>query len=147
VSGNIDLLPTFMKLAGGAVPADRKIDGGDLSAVLLGRSKESPREAHFYFNGNRLEAVRSGPWKLAVAPQPEGTGKKAEPAKAPFTPALFNLDLDIGEKTDVAADHPDVVKRLEELCSKMDAHLGAARQGPGVRPPGKTEQPKPLLKK
>ena len=28
--------------------------------------KESPREAHYYFSGTRLEAVRSGPWKLAV---------------------------------------------------------------------------------
>ena len=50
-------------------PADRKIDGADLSPLLLGKTKESPREAHYYFNGNRLEAVRSGPWKLAVAPQ------------------------------------------------------------------------------
>ena len=44
-------------MAGGAVPADRKIDGADLSPLLLGRTKESPREAHYYFSGNRLEAT------------------------------------------------------------------------------------------
>jgi len=131
VAGNIDLLPTFVKLAGGAVPADRKIDGADLSPLLLGKTKESPREAHYYFNGNRLEAVRSGPWKLAVA----------------FVPRLYNLDTDIGEKTDVAAEHPDVVKRLQEFVTKMDADLGTAKQGPGVRPPGRVEKPQPLLLK
>ena len=57
------------------VPDDRKIDGADISPLLFGKTKESPRQAHFYFNGNRLEAVRSGPWKLAVAPQKENTGK------------------------------------------------------------------------
>lgn len=149
VTGNIDLLPTFVKLAGGTIPGDRKIDGADLSPLLLGQSKESPREAHYYFNGNRLEAVRSGPWKLSVAPQGEGTGKAkpAADAKAPFTPALYNLDAEIGETTDVAAQHPEVVKRLQDLAARMDADLGATKAGPGVRPPGKVEQPRPLLKK
>jgi arylsulfatase A len=147
VAGNIDLLPTFVKLAGGAVPADRKIDGADLAPLLLGKTKESPREAHYYFNGNRLEAVRSGPWKLAIAQQSENIGKPKEPEKEPFVPKLYNLDTDIGEKTDVAAEHPDVVKRLQEFVTKMDADLGAAKQGPGVRPPGRVEKPQPLLLK
>jgi arylsulfatase A-like enzyme len=147
VAGNIDLLPTFAKLAGGTVPADRKIDGADLSPLLLGKTKESPREAHYYFNGNRLEAVRSGPWKLAIAPQSENIGKPKETEKDPFVPKLYNLDTDIGEKTDVAEKNPDVVKRLQELVTKMDADLGAAKPGPGVRPPGRVEKPQPLLLK
>jgi arylsulfatase A-like enzyme len=146
VSGNIDLLPTFITLAGGSLSSDRRIDGADLSPLLLGLKKESPREAHYYFSGNRLEAVRSGPWKLAIAPQSEGMGKKAggDP-KQPFAPRLYNLDSDVGELTDVAAQHPDVVKRLEDLAAQMDADLGIAKQGPGVRPPGKVAAPKPLL--
>jgi arylsulfatase A len=150
VAGNIDLLPTFVKLAGGAVPMDHKIDGADLSGVLLGRTKEAPREAHFYFAGNELQAVRSGPWKLAVAPQSEGTGKGKvgiPEAKKPYEPRLYNLEEDIGEAKDVAAAHPDVVKRLQEFATKIDADLGAAKVGPGVRPPGKVEKPRPLLLK
>ena len=145
IAGNIDLLPTFVKLAGGSVPADRKIDGADLSSLLLGKTKDSPREAHYYFNGNRLEAVRVGPWKLATAPQSEHIGKPTAPAKLPFTPTLYNLDTDIGEKIDVADKHPDIVKHLQELVAKMDADLGAAKQGPGVRPPGRVQNPQPLL--
>ena len=150
VAANFDLLPTFVTLAGGKVPADRKIDGADLSPLLLGKTKDSPHEAFFYFNGNHLEAVRSGPWKLAVAPQNEyfGPPKLEGPdAKEPFKPKLRNLDDDIGEKIDVAAEHADVVKRLQDLVAAMDADLGATKQGPGVRPPGRVGKPRPLLLK
>jgi len=158
MSGNIDVLPTFMKLAGGKLPNDRKIDGADLSRILLGQSKDSPREAHYYFSGNKLEAVRSGPWKLAIAPQNENTGKqqkkkeedkkkedKKKEDKKPFTPKLYNLAADIGETTDVSAEHPDIVKRLQTLVAKMDADLGKTKQGPGVRSPGRVAKPQPLL--
>ena len=64
VAGNIDFLPTFVSLAGGTVPADRKIDGKDISPLLLGRTKESPHEARYYFDGYKLQAVRParGSW-------------------------------------------------------------------------------------
>jgi arylsulfatase A len=148
VAGNIDLLPTFVALAGGTVPSDRKIDGADLAPLLLGRTRESPRPAHYYFDGNRLEAVRSGPWKLAIAPQSEGTGRARvglPMGKEPPRPRLYNLDKDIGERTDVSAEHSDVVKRLQEYVAKMDADLGATKPGPGVRPPGRVDRPRPLL--
>jgi arylsulfatase A-like enzyme len=145
VAGNIDLLPTLVTLAGSTVPGDRKIDGADITPLLLGKSKESPRAAHYYFSGNRLEAVRSGPWKLAIAPQSEATGKPAPATKAPFKQKLYNLDADIGETTDVSAEHADVVKRLNDLAAQMAEDLGATGQGPGVRPPGRVAQPQPLL--
>ena len=77
VMSEIDVLPTLVKLAGGKVPTDRKIDGKDVWPLLAGQTTESPHEALFYFNGNRLEAVRSGPWKLAIAPQGTGLPKGA----------------------------------------------------------------------
>ena len=89
MAGNIDFLPTFVSLAGGRVPTDRKIDGNDISPLLLGQSKESPREAHYYFSGNALQAVRSGPWKLAITRQNEGRRVTAAGnAPAPFQPTL-----------------------------------------------------------
>jgi arylsulfatase A-like enzyme len=145
VAGNIDLLPTFVRLAGGQPPDGRPIDGADIAPLLLGRAERSPREAHYYFNGNRLEAVRSGRWKLAVAPQREDISQPQPPDKGPFRPRLYDLDADIGETTDVAAGHPEVVKRLQGLVARMDADLGAAGRGPGVRPPGRVARPRPLL--
>lgn len=127
VAGNLDVLPTFVKLAGGEVPKDRKIDGKDIGPLLFGKSKESPHEAYFYFNRNILEAVRAGPWKLFPS---EGT--------------LYNLDTDRGESKDVADKNPDSVKKLRGYVATMDADLGAgAKAGPGVRPPGRVANPKP----
>ncbi|EEF57355.1 sulfatase family protein [Pedosphaera parvula] len=145
VAGNIDLLPTFVKLAGGTLPKDKKIDGRDISNLLLGQTKEAQREAHYYFAGTALQAVRSGPWKLAIVPQYEGMGKFSENAVEggkPFAPRLYNLDEDIGEKTDVVAEHPDEMKRLLGYVEAMEADLGVSKKnGPGVRPPGRVAKP------
>jgi len=141
----IDVLPTLVKLAGGEVPAGRVIDGRDIWPLLAGQTKESPHEALFYFKSNQLEAVRSGPWKLAIVHQGGGMGKDKGKAAQPFTPTLYNLDTDIGETTDVAAQHPDVVKRLQGYVARMDADLGVKGAGPGVRPCGRVDNPKPLV--
>ncbi len=140
VAGTIDFLPTFVKLAGGSVPTDRKIDGKDIAPLLLGKTKESPYEARYYFNGYNLQAVRSGPWKLAIAPQNEGMGKASAAIPASLeSPRLYNLDTEIGERTDVAATHPDVVARLKALAVAMSAELGQGK--PGVRPAGEVKNP------
>ena len=124
MAGTIDLLPTFVGLAGGTVPAQPMIDGRDLSPLLFGKSVQSPREAHYYFAGYQLQAVRQGPWKLAVALQP------GDPATAP---RLYHLARDLGERQNVAGQHPDVVARLQALAAKMGAEIGGA--GPSARRP------------
>jgi arylsulfatase A-like enzyme len=144
ITANYDLLPTLVTLAGGRIPSDHIIDGKNIAPILLGQTRESPHQTHYYFNGNTLEAVRSGPWKLAIVRQHEHSGQP-EPSNSdadkPFVPTLYNLDNDIGERHDVAAQHPDVVQRLQKLVKQMDADLGAAHIGPGVRPPGRFKNP------
>ena len=44
----------------------------------------------------------------------------------------------------VAAEHPDEVKRLQELAAKMIADIGDGKPGPGVRPAGHVQNPKML---
>jgi len=143
----IDVLPTLVKLGGGTVPADRPIDGKDMWPILAGQTQDSPHEALFYFNGNRLEAVRSGPWKLALTPQALHQSPADNERVAHTGPRLYNLETDIGERTDVAAQHPDVVARLQKLVAPMDADLGSTGVGPGVRPPDRVANPQPLLKR
>jgi arylsulfatase A-like enzyme len=147
VASEMDMLPTLVKLAGGQVPTDRKIDGKDIWPLLSGQSTISPHEALFYFNGVKLEAVRAGAWKLAIASQ--GTGRK-EGAPEPATfdqPRLYNLDADIGESTNVASEHPDVVAHLQDFIRQMDADLGRKTNGPGVRPPDRVAHPQFLFKR
>lgn len=143
----IDVLPTLVKLGGGTVPTDRKLDGKDVWPLLSGQTKESPHEALFYFKSNKLEAVRAGPWKLAIAPQALSMGKAGAGDGKHTGPRLYNLDADIGEKTDVAAQHPEVVAKLQKFVTQMDADLGITGTGLGVRPCDRVENPKPLLKR
>ncbi|MGD7652242.1 MAG: sulfatase family protein [Verrucomicrobiales bacterium] len=101
----MDLLPTFTGLAGAAVPTDRVLDGMDVWPVL-GEGGSSPHEAVFYYQGNTLQAVRSGKWKLRLG-------------------VLYDLDEDAGEGTDVSGEHPDIVARLEGYMDEFAAELAA----------------------
>jgi arylsulfatase A-like enzyme len=142
VAGTIDLLPTFVSLAGGTVPATPVIDGRDITPILLGQSKESAREAHYYFSGYDLQAVRQGRWKLAIAPQSEGMNAKKGP-KLPAGLRLYDLDAEIGEQTDVAAQHPEVVAKLKVLADKMAAEIGG-KEPTARRPAGEVKGAKTL---
>jgi arylsulfatase A-like enzyme len=146
IMANFDFLPTFVGLAGGTLPATRKLDGADLWPLLSGQSQAQAHKAFWYFNGNRLEAVRSGPWKLSLPGQGGGNSGKKVPSETPSkTTRLYNLDTDIGESTDVARQHPEVVERLERLVADMNSDLGKSRPGPGVRPPGRVASPQPMM--
>lgn len=141
VAATIDLLPTFVSLAGGTVPATPVIDGRDITPILLGQSKESAREAHYYFHAYDLQAVRQGRWKLALVPQPDGMGKQA--AKVPAGLRLYDLDAEIGEQTDVAAQHPEVVAKLKALADKISAEIGG-KEPTARRPAGEVKEAKTL---
>lgn len=142
MAGTIDLLPTIVNVCGGKVPADPVIDGRDLSGVLFEKEKESGREAHFYFSGYNLQAVRKGPWKLVIAPQPDVTAKTTEEASAE-KPRLYHLTDDIGETTNVADKHPKVVEELKALLAKANAEIGGTSPT-ARRPAGVVASPKTL---
>jgi len=143
VAGTIDWLPTCVALAGGRVPAEPVIDGRDISALLLGRSKQSPREAHYYFASYDLQAVRQGPWKLAVAAQSEARGRALPDDAKDATPRLYNLDEDIGERNNVADAHPEVVARLQALVASMRAEIGG-KEPKARRPAGAVKEARTL---
>ncbi|MCX6887865.1 MAG: sulfatase [Verrucomicrobia bacterium] len=142
VAGTIDLLPTFVSLAGGTVPATPVIDGRDITSILLGQSKDSAREAHYYFAAYDLQAVRQGRWKLAIAPQSEGMNAKKGPKLAAGL-RLYDLDAEIGEQTDVAAQHPEIVAKLKALADKMAAEIGG-KEPTARRPAGEVKGAKTL---
>ena len=141
VAGTIDLLPTLAKLAGGAAPTDRVIDGKDIWPLIAGTpGAKSPHEAYYYYRGRTLQAVRSGKWKLrlggrkTVRKQQKGADGKVKTVRVAVETKgqLYDLVADISEKTNVADQHPDVVKRLADLAARFDKALKA-----DARPPGK----------
>jgi arylsulfatase A len=143
IAGTIDLLPTAVALAGGKVPAAPVIDGRDISPLLLGKSAAPPREAHYYFSGYQLDAVRQGPWKLAITPQNETMGMGVLPDASGPEPRLYNLEEDLGEKNNVAAKHPEMVEKLNGLATAMHREIGG-RNPVARRPAGEVSNPKTL---
>ena len=143
VAGTIDLLPTLVSLAGGKVSPDPVIDGRDISPILLGKTKDPTREAHYYFAGYNLQAVRQGPWKLAITPQADTTAKGKGAESNEKQPRLYNLDKDIGEKENVAAQNPQIVARLKALADKMSDEIGGNKPS-ARRPAGEVANPKTL---
>lgn len=138
ILGMFDVLPTFAALAGAKLPADRKLDGVDITAHLQGVKDAKPaHETFYYFRGLRLEAVRHGDWKLQVA-------SPAKKAKG-FQRQLYNLRTDIGESTDLEATNPEVVRQLEGLIAAMKDDLGVDGIGPGCRPLGKVKDARPII--
>ena len=141
----MDLLPTFARLAGADLPADRIIDGHDITPLLAGEpGAASPYEAFYYYDQDQLQAVRAGRWKLYLPlAEKKGRGRKV-PATGPGL--LFDLVADVAEKTDVAAVHPDVVARLAALAEKARADLGdGPAPGANQRPAGWEPNPTPRV--
>ncbi len=142
----MDFLPTFAKLAGASVPDGRTIDGKDVSSLLFAENGEkSPHDAFFFYQLDQLQAVRSGPWKLFLPV--ENPIRHGRFRKGSTETLLFNVVEDIGCETDVAAQHPDVVAKLQKFAEAARADLGDTnRPGAGQRPIGKIENPVALVK-
>ena len=148
LAATIDVLPTVAKLCGAKLPKN-KIDGLDISNLMFGRKgAKTPHDAYYFYWSRHLQAIRSGPWKLhfphayrTLNGRKGGTGgKPVRYGQGRTGLALYNLDKDIGEKNNVAADHPDVVKRLKALAEKARKELGDSatkQRGEGVREPGR----------
>ena len=143
----IDVLPTIARLVGAPLP-ERPIDGLDISPLLLGEAgARSPHDALLFYYGTELRAVRGGRFKLVLPHRsqtldgPAGSGGrpgKYRQAEVPL--ALYDLVADVGETTDVASAHPDVVKRLLDAAEKAREDLGdslTGKTGRGLREPGR----------
>lgn len=165
----IDLLPTICALIGASLP-EKRIDGRDMANVLFSPGDSKNAEAAYaFYSGSELHAIRRGDWKLhlphsylTVDGEPGKDGKPAgfgrlQPKSieqsgvvgiasrhgyriAQQALALYNLKADIGETTNVAASHPDLVESLSALAREFRADLGdsiTGVQGTGSRRSGR----------
>lgn len=144
IAGTIDVLPTCVELAGGVVEAERPLDGRSLTPLLFAETdaaEVSGRQEHYYFSGYNLQAVRRGPWKLAVAVQPQTGGAVADDPQV--VPRLYNLATDVGEQKNVAGEHPELVRELQALARAQLAAIGG-ESAAERRPAGTVAQPRML---
>ena len=127
---SMDLLPLFCHLAEVKQPNDRKIDGKNILPILQGKQKVTPHKLLYYYNGTNLQAVREGNWKLHLPRSPNDQpfwSKKPAKGKGFVTldeMRLFDLKSDVGEKQNVAEQHPEVVARLQRQADAIRDELG-----------------------
>jgi arylsulfatase A-like enzyme len=117
IACTMDVFTTALKLAGAEVPADRPIDGLDLSRLLFGTGP-GPRKEMVYYRDTTAYAIRKGRWKIHVRTR-SGYGKDATVQHDP--PLLFDLGVDPSERFDVAKAHPDVVADLLKALAEHEA--------------------------
>ena len=142
----MDLLPTAAAISGGTLPADRPIDGKNIWPIFSGQAKGHPRDAFFYYQMDQLQAVRSGDWKLFLAMDSKKRNWGKPEGKKEL--ALYNLARDIHEDNNVAAGHPEIVRRLISHAKAAREELGdVGRPGKGQRKAGWVETPSPRLLK
>jgi len=131
----MDFYPTLAELCGIPVPEDRRIDGKSILSLMRKPDAESPHDVFFYYAGNALEAVRNRAWKLHVRKGAREVGE------------LYNLEEDAGETTNVYESHPSVVADLMaqlELCREDLGDDACGKEGKGVRPIGRVDNPDTL---
>jgi arylsulfatase A len=146
LSTTLDLMPTFAALAGSRPPQDRVLDGFDITPLLTGRpGAKSPYVAFYYYEGNQLQAVRSGRWKL-YPPLDDWPPRRPNGAIRPGQPLLIDVAADPSEARDVAADNPAVVEQLLALAELARRDIGDGdRPGEQQRPSGRVDSPQPRV--
>ena len=117
----LDLAATALAAAGVPVKPEWKLDGVNLLPYMQGKEVGAPMRRCTGGFGEQM-AVRKGDWKL-VRPDLAVDKPFGNIAKQPM---LFNLAVDIGEKKNLAADHPERVKEMMQLWQKWNEGLKPA---------------------
>lgn len=140
----LDFMATAADITGTKIPDNAAEDSVSFLPALKGKN-EPVREAIVHHSINGSFSIRQANWKLELCPdsggwsdpRPGGGGKgKGKGKKGPATPApalaplqLYDLSQDIAEKTNVQAEHPEIVERLSKLLEK---YVADGRSTPGA---------------
>jgi arylsulfatase A-like enzyme len=104
----LDIFPTAMAAAGGGEHAtDKPGDGVDLMPYLKEATRDRPHDVLFWRGGSNW-AVRAGNWKLIHAGDRDW---------------LYDLSEDIGEQSDLAAERPELVKKLRNAHERWNSEM------------------------
>ena len=114
----VDLLPTFVALAGGQLPAGYEPDGVDIMPALQGETFDRVKPIYWEWKKSRGKSgnnwphlvVRDGKWKLFL---------NDEIGRAD----LYDMENDWAESTDVAAQHPEIAEALAHRARAWKASL------------------------
>ncbi len=113
VTMTADITASILAVTGARPPAAYRPDGIDILPILRGDVPQLERRLFWRWArpDRQQRAVRFGQWKLLVDASHL---------------LLFDLDVDPGERTDLAAHRPDLVIKLQRLLADWEADVGVA---------------------
>jgi arylsulfatase A-like enzyme len=114
---SLDLHPTAVVAAGGAIDPAWHLDGVDLIPFLTGAKTGTPHETLYWRMFANQRAVRHGNLKLVWSGPAEQGG-------------LYDVVNDPGESRNLAKDRPEDVKKLQALYDAWNAELAKPKWGP-----------------
>lgn len=122
IGAHIDVLPTILSLCGIPKPDAVRFDGADLSPLLFDAQSEWP-DRTLYFQQCRPDSegmsipklfthcsARGQKYKIVMTAKDRR--RRMDQAVGFEETELFDMEKDPGEKTDISADHPDIVRRM-----------------------------------
>lgn len=132
LTGTIDVLPTIAAITNSTLPKENKIDGFNVSGLWMGTEAGKKRKEFVHYTSRGVvEGLRQDDWKLLVKGQPNARNPKRNKAKGNKPKfLLFNLREDVGEKNNLADQHPEIVKRLLERMREIDKEIATNARSP-----------------
>lgn len=131
-AGLVDLLPTVCDIAGIPLPGGRTIDGTSLVPLFSGRPIKRSKPLYWFYNPSRpVCVIREGDYSLIADPEidlPRGNMFKEEyigPIKATKLTnfRLYNLRTDHGQKSNLAEEQSDVLRRMKQKMLALHADV------------------------
>ena len=123
----MDLFPTFARVADGTVPDDRVIDGVDQTDFFLGRQAKSNREGLIVYMGNDVWGVKWRNWKLNLKEQETVFSGTIDYGLA----RVYNLYKDPGETQNVLFPETWVPKAA---LGQLGRHIVSLKTHPPIKP-------------
>ena len=106
VSAHIDVLPTLAKIAGAKIPK-KQVEGRSLLPLLENASADQP---------DRYLFTQKARWKTGSEPNDsmwKGWAVRSQQYRL-VEDALYDMEKDPNQTTDIAAAHPEVVKKMRQ---------------------------------
>ena len=117
---NIDLLPTFAAIARVSPPGTTHLDGKNILPIMLGKTNASPHKVLYFFNNERIAALRTQNWKMVVQASYRDVQRRLPDHDVLL---LFDMRWDPQERYSMAAHRPDKWQELQEFLLRGQQEL------------------------